>query len=194
MVERSIYNMVTSIIGAVLTIPLFVLGIIFNALEHDILGIVLSSIFYTFIIIHFIFNSIYYAKEESTSKIVLYRLSKIITDIYTTLVCINFVLYLTGPMKWILFAYLITTTITEILLDSFDKLTELKYLLSAIKGFIGIFTILLLYNAGFLFMIGLLSILICYISPLLGNIIKNKIILSFDLLALILFGIFYIFI
>ena len=68
MVEKSNYNMIMSIMAAIITIPLLVLGIVF---QNNTLTIVLMSIYYFLFIIHFILNSIYYKTTNKAVDIVI---------------------------------------------------------------------------------------------------------------------------
>ena len=191
MKEKSIYNMIISIISASLVIPIMVLGIIFS---KNTLSTVLECIYLPILISYLVIKSIYFAKSESTSKEVLKRLSKCILDVVTTLIVVEFTLLLHTPFKWILFSILLLICILELLLDSINKLVEVKYLLSVIKIALFIFALISNYLFSFISICILLAIFIEYISNLLGSILNNKTLLSFEIIAIILFGVFLIFI
>ena len=184
---KSKYNSIMSIIGGCTSIVLLILGIVFRSLNNDILGVVLSSIFYLFIILYFIFNSIYYG----TGKSALYRLANVSSSIFTTIILIYFILNYDSVAKWILFGLVLFSLVFEILFDSFDKLFEFKYLYSSIKLMIIVFLFISFYK-DILLLIGIMACLIYYFSRLLGRVLKNKYILSFDYISLIIFGIFYL--
>lgn len=192
MKEKNIYNMTISILNATICVTFLTLGIVFKAIRGDALGIIFTSIIYTTLITNYILKAIFYFKNQSTSKKVIYRLSKITTDIYSCLICIYFLMLLDTYLKWVMFSLVCTILITEILLDSFDKLTEIRYLLFAIIYFIVIFNILSIYSLDMLVGICVLSLLIDYTSNFLGRITNNKIILSFEIISVILFGLFFI--
>ncbi len=192
MKQRNLYNMIISIINSSLSLVFLTLGVIFKALKGDTLGIIFTSIIYAILITNYIFKAIFYFKNESTSKKVFYRLSKITTDIYSCLISIYFILLLDNNLKWVLFGLICAILISEILLDAFDKLTEIRYLLFAIVYFIVIFNILSLYTLDILVGMSILSLLIDYISNFLGRITNNKIILSFELISVIMFGLFFL--
>lgn len=184
--------MTISILNATICVTFLTLGIVFKAIRGDALGIIFTSIIYTTLITNYILKAIFYFKNQSTSKKVIYRLSKITTDIYSCLICIYFLMLLDTYLKWVMFSLVCTILITEILLDSFDKLTEIRYLLFAIIYFIVIFNILSIYSLDMLVGICVLSLLIDYTSNFLGRITNNKIILSFEIISVILFGLFFI--
>lgn len=190
MKEKSIYNMIMSIITAIIIIPILVLGIIFQSIKGNHLTVILMSIYSAFMITYYILKSIYYGKEENKEP--LYRLSKVFLDVTTTLIIINFTLLLPTPNKWILFGCLIFFNIIEIILDSMNKALEIKYLIASLKAFIMIYLLFMLYQFNILIMLEIISIIILFFSNILGNVLKNKLILSFDLLSVVLFGIFLI--
>ena len=189
MKERSIFNMVIAIITAAIIIPLTVTAIVHHA-HQSVLSVIFISIYYPVLLTHFILKAIYYGMDEGATKTVLFRLSKVFLDVSTSLIVVHFTLLMKSPIQWVLFAGICTSLIAEILLDSFDQLTEIKYLLSAVKAFVFIFILLTLYPINFLFAMILGSTLLLYCSNLLGRILKNKIILSFEIISILLFGIF----
>ena len=189
MKEKSIFNMVLSIISSVIIIPLMVLGIIFS---RDSLTTTFMCFYYPVLMVYYIFKSIYFGKNESTSKTVMYRLSNVFMNLGTTLIVMNFTLYLKNPYNWLLFSYLLVSLILETIIDSLEQGLELKYLLSGMKAFILIFTLLSIYNGIGLLSLAFLAILICYICDLLGKILQNKLLLSFEIISLVIFGIFLI--
>ena len=65
MEERSIYNMVMSIITGAFMIPVLILGIIF---QKGALSTTMICIYCSLLMIHFILKSIYYGKDESDGK------------------------------------------------------------------------------------------------------------------------------
>lgn len=184
--------MIISIINSSLSLVFLTLGVIFKALKGNTLGIIFTSIIYIILITNYIFKAIFYFKNESISKKVFYRLSKVTTDIYSSLISIYFILLLDNNLKWVLFGFICVILISEILLDAFDKQTEIRYLLFAIVYFIVIFNILNLYSLDILVGMSILSLLIDYISNFLGRITNNKIILSFELISVIMFGLFFL--
>ena len=194
MKDRSIYNMIISIITAVLVIPFLVLGIIHHTMNHNTLTIILLSIYYPLMIIYFILKSIGYGMEGERNKEGINRVAKSFLDVVILLIIINFTLLLATPIKWIIFGGVIALTILEIIIDSCNKLIEIKYLLDLIKAFVFIFILIHLYAINGIVGMASLSITILYFSSLLGNLLNNKIILSFDLLSMTLFGLFLIFI
>lgn len=194
MKDRSIYNMIISIITAVLVIPFLVLGIIHHTMSQNTLTVILLSIYYPLMIIYFILKSIGYGMEEERKKEVINRVSKSFLDVVVLLIMINFILLLTTPIKWIIFGGTIIITILEIIIDSCNKFIEIKYLLDLIKAFVFLFILIHLYEINGIVGMEALSITILYFSSLLGNLLNNKIILSFDLLSMTLFGLFLIFI
>jgi len=186
---KSSYNLVMSILGSVFTFIFLVLSIVFHGIEKDALTITFSSIFYVFIIGYFILNSIYYGSGNST----LHRLGNITSSIFTTLILIYFLLLYNNYSKWIFIGIYLLFLVFEILLDSFDKLIELKYLLVGFKLTL-ILYLFVNYYSNIILLLGISSVILYFVSRLLGKILNNKIILSYDIISLIIFGIFYIFI
>lgn len=186
---KSKYNFVMSILGGVSAFVLLILSIIFHSISKDTLGVVFSSLFYSFIIIYFIFNSIHYSSGSTP----LYRLGNITSSIFTTLILIYFILNYNSIGRWILLGLVLFLLIIEILLDSFDKLIEFKYLYSSIKLMIILFLFVSFYK-DIILLLGTMSVVIYYFSRLLGRVLKNKYVLSFDVISLLIFGIFYLFI
>ena len=185
---KSNYNMVMSIIGGFISIVFLILSIIFSAINSNVLGIIFSSIFYLFIIAYFIINSIYYGCGSNA----LYRFSNILVSIFTSLILIYFTLNYDSFSKWILFGFICLFLILEILLDSFDNLIEIKYLFEGIKLSLIIYLFVCFY-CNFVLLLGISSVVLFFFSRLLGKVLKNKIILSYDIISLIIFGIFFLF-
>ena len=191
MEERSIYNLVMSIIAGALMIPVLVLGIIF---QKGALATTMICIYCGLGIIHFILKSIYYGKDESDGKEVFYRLSRTILILATTLIMIHFVLLLSPSWKWILMGSLIGVGVLEIIIESLQKGTEMNALLSGCRILLWFWIIYTLYTFNFPVLLGLSSAMILYFSHLFGMSFQNILVLSFDLLSVILFGLFIIFI
>ena len=191
MKKQSIYNMVMAIITAVIIIPLFVLGIIFT---KNTLSVVLMCIYYPVLILHFILKACFYGKDESTSKEAMYRLSRCFLLVSLTLIGTQFILNLTASWKWVLFACITGVGGLEIILESIQKGIEVNVLLGGIKLFLWIWILSNTYTFSFPVMLGVLSPVIGYFSSLLGKTLENKLVLSFDMIAVILFGLFIIFI
>ena len=202
--EQSNYNMVISIITAVLIVPIMVLSLIF---QNNTLTRVLLSIYGGLGITYYILKSIMYHKDESTSKIVLDRLSNSIFDVVSLLVIINFCLLLPNSFKWILFGLLIfeCPSITQSPLSFKTGLFKICSIapisssavlstnsVSASKVITLIFILLYLYPISVVLGLGIVSIIGFYINHLLGRLLQNKLILSFDLTSIIIFGIFLI--
>ena len=188
MEERSIYNMVTSIVSAAIMVAMLVLGIIFSS---SALTTIFICIYDGILIAHFILQSIYHGKEEE--KEVFYRLSRATLILATTLIMIHFVLLLTPSWKWILMGVLIGVGVLEIVIESLQKGIEMNYLLSGSRILLWFWVIYTLYTFNFNVLLGTLAALILYFSQLFGNAFQNKMVLSFDMISVILFGLFIIF-
>ena len=104
----------------------------------------------------------------------------------------SFLLTTTNPAKWVIFGFLIAFTLIEAVLDSINKGLEVKYLITLLKAFLFLFTAITLNASISLILVLILSMLLGFISDLLGNYLENKIILSYEIISLILFGIFLI--
>ena len=185
MEEKSIYNMIISMINIIVMIPLMILGIIFQ--KNSVLWI---SLFYPVLIASYIIKSISYGKDTFISRDILSRIADTLLDGGVALCLILFIMLLSHPIKWILLAAVITITVLEIIIDSIQKGLEIKYLLSGLLSSILIAIIIYLTNNIVLLWLSLTAIVLFYLSHVLGKILENKIILSFDLISMILFGIF----
>ena len=186
---KSIYNMVISILGASFSFLLGIIGIIFNGIHHNSLGVIFCSLYTLFMILYYIFQSISFYDED---RVVFYRLSKVFCSIFTTLITIYLLMLFPLFYKWILLAFMLLFLVFEIILDSIGKIKELKYLLSGIKLFIVIFLLVNL-SSNFLLLLGIFATSLFYISNILGEVLQNKIIMSFSLLSVLIFGIIIIF-
>ena len=190
MKNRNICNMITSIITGSVIIPLLVLGIIYT---NNTLSKILLCIYYPILIICYILKSIFYGMKESVGKEVLYRISNSVLDVATVLITVSFSLLLPNPYRWIVMGILCFIGVLEVLLDSIKKLVEGKFLLSAIKGILFISILIFLYPVNFIVELGLFSALLFYASNVLGKVLDNKIILSSEIIGIVLYGIFIIF-
>lgn len=189
MEERSTTNMVLSILSSIIVIVLMILSIIF---QRKIQSIIFISLFYTFLITHFILNSIMYGTEDDDKREVLSRISRNFLITATSIISIYLILLLKSNYKWILFITVIVLSILFIIFTSINKLNIIRYILSGIIVFTTIFVLSYLkLNIGLKY-ISMISIILLYLIELLGNILKNKVVLSLDIISLILFGIFLI--
>lgn len=192
MEEKSTYNMIISIISSVIVVVMIVLGIIFQAFKRNTLGIIFESIFYTSLLVYFILNSIKYGTYNDNKRSVLDRISTSFLYLSTSLITIYIVLLLNNPCKWILFSTICIITLLLIVFSSTNLFKIIRYLLSGILVFTNIFVLINLNINMSLEYITIISILLLYLSLLLGRTLNNKIVLSLDIVSLILFGIFYI--
>ena len=187
---KSIYNMVMSILEASFSFILGILGIIFSGIHHNSLGVIFISIYTMFMILHFIFKAISFSDED---RVVSYRLSKVNLSIFTTLITIYLLMLFPLFYKWILLGFVLLFLIFEIILDSIGNGLEIKYLFSTIKLFLVIFLLINL-TSNFLLLLGIFSVLLFYFSNLLGEVLHNKLIMSFSIISLLIYGILIIFI
>ena len=185
MEEKSIYNMIISIITVLALIPLMILGIIMQKK-----GIIWISICYPILIASYIIKSISYGNDTFISRNVLSRIADTLLDTGIAILLILFIMLISHPIKWILLAMVLVFMIIEIVIDSIQKGIEIKYLLSGILASILIGIIDSMTSHIILLWLSSISIIIFYLSHLLGKVLENKIIISFDLLSIILFGIF----
>ena len=184
--------MIMSIISSVVIIPLLTIGVVSNVIQKNSLGIIFQSIYYTILIIYFIMQSIYYTKNNNTTKRVLKKINKSFLHTFITLIMIYYTLLINEPYKWIIFASIILINILIIIFNSIGIFNMINNILNGILLLTIIFLILYIYGFNFLSFLGLISIILFYTSSLLGEIFNNKIILSFDIISLIIFGIFSI--
>lgn len=190
--DKSTYNMVVSIINAALSLLLLALVIVFQAIKKNTLGIIFMSIIYSIMLSSHIFKSIFYAKKDSLSKKVLHKLSLVTTTTYISLMAIYFLLKTESSIKWIIIGIIISILIIGVVFDSINKFKEIKYLLLFITYLVLIFTFYNIYRTNTLFYLLLLSIIIESSSNLLGNLLKNKTILSFEIISVVLYGIIFV--
>ena len=190
--DKSIYNMIVSIITTT-TIPvLLVLTVIFQAIKGNVLGVVFLPIFFVFLISYFVIKAIYYGYDDSSGKEVFYRISNVLFELSLSVVYTYFVLTICGYSKWILFGFGLLLIIINIFFSSFNILDEIKYLLFLFIIYIMSYSFISICGFNFISIIGISSIVFLYITSILGKILKNKIILSFDLLSVLSFGLFLI--
>ena len=192
--EKSIFNLTTSIINASCSLIFLILVVIFQAIKNNILGVIFLSIFFFTLIIYYILKSIYYGLDNSDSKDLMYKISDIFKYISIIILTIYFILNLDFGIKWILFGIVCFLGLFYIFISIFDSLKILKYIFGFILLLINLFLILNIYNINILFYIIFLSIIVYYISNLIGELLNNKLILSLDFVSIILLGIFLIFI
>lgn len=189
MKNRSIYNMIMSIISGVSSLVLMILSIVFLSIKKDCLGVTLSSIYYPLLVVYFIIKSIYYGQDNSKSKRILNIISKILFSIIIILISTQIILRLNTPFSWILFSLMILLCISSLLFDIF-KINIIKYILITIITFIILAATILIFNINSILL--LISIFLLYISIVFGEIFENKLLLSFSLPSIILFGLFLI--
>lgn len=189
MKNRSIYNMIMSIISSVSSLVLMILSIVFLSIKKDCLGVTLSSIYYPLLVVCFIIKSIYYGQDNSKSKRILNIISKILFSIIIILISTQIILRLNTPFSWIIFSLMILLCISSLLFDIF-KINIIKYILITIITFIILAATILIFNINSILL--LISIFLLYISIVFGEIFENKLLLSFSLPSIILFGLFLI--
>ena len=177
-----------SILSAIFVLPLLTLGIIFNALNNNILGIIFQSIFYPFIITYFILRAIYYKNNNE----VINRISKAIMNLFITLIMIYFTLLIKETYKWIIFSSIILTNILLIVFNSTNILKITNHILNGLLLLTFIYILIILYNFNIISFLGSISIILFYVSNILEDILKTKNIMIASSISLIIFGIFYI--
>ncbi len=189
---KSIYNMIISIINASI-LPIFLtLSIITQTIKNNTLGIIFISISYSLLLTYFILKAIYYFKEESESKRVLYRISNTFIDSFIMMILIYLILHYKMKLQWILLGGVIGITILEIILDSIEKQNLIKQTIS-ISKFILLIGLGINHFNRMLLILVITSIIIYGISSILGKKFNNKYLLSLELVFNILFGLFLIF-
>ncbi len=187
--EKSIYNRIISIFSSIATIVLMTLIIIFQSLKHN--SIVFLILLFVTIFIYFILKSIYTGKDNNEA---LRRLSESFKDLSLVLVSIFILLMLNNLFKWILFSFVIVLGILLIIINSINKQIEIKYVFETlILLMVNVITINIVGN-NYLYYLMLGSNVSFIISDIVGTITKNKILNSFDIISLILLGLFFIFI
>ena len=187
--KKSIYNKIISIISSVIAIVLIILIIIFQALKNN--NIVFQIITYLLIFIYYILKSIYMSINNNE---IIRRIAESFKDVNIVLVSIFIILYLSTSFKWILFSIVIVIGILLILINTFNKQIEIKYVLETIiLLMVNIITINIVGN-NYLYYLMLSSNVSFIISDIVGKITNNNILISFDIISLILLGLFFIFI
>ena len=110
-------------------------------------------------------------------------------SIIIILISTQIILRLNTPFSWILFSLMILLCISSLLFDIF-KINIIKYILITIITFIILAATILIFNINSILL--LISIFLLYISIVFGEIFENKLLLSFSLPSIILFGLFLI--
>lgn len=192
--NRSIYNMIISIITAVLLIPLLILGIIHNVSLENVIGIVLLPIIYLSLGVALILKSIDYATASYSKDTVLERISNSFILFSVSLICINFTLLLNNAVSWILFSAICLLGILEIVFSAINVLKEVRYLM-VIANIVILFSVLYtLQGINIVTMLSAIAMSGCLLCHILGKELNNKYILSFEKIFIIIFGIILIFI
>ena len=85
MKDRNITNMITSIISVVMTI-VFIPLIIVRYVNVSKLGVIFLSIGYSVLLVYFILKSIYFGIENEKAKCILYRIFRVLIDVFFCLI------------------------------------------------------------------------------------------------------------
>ena len=185
--DKSIYNRIISIFNCIITIVLMTLVIIFKSINHNNL-LYLIFLFLT-IFTYFILKSIYIGKEESET---LRRVTESFKDTSLILTSIYIIMKFATPFKWILFSFVILLGILLVVINSINKQIEIKYVFETIIILmVNIITLNIVGN-NYLYYLMLSSNVSFIISDIVGKITNNKILISFDIVSLILLGLFFI--
>lgn len=191
MKNKSIYNMIITIIQSVVSIVLMVLAVIFLSIKNDSIGIILMSITFPIIISYSILKTIFYGLEQETPKSILDIICFALSQIITVLISTYIVLKLNNSLSWIAFSVVIVISIITIFFKIFDISEDTSYILSTINTFLLIIVTCYIYSFNLITSLFLLSISLSHIS-MIGNRINNKLLMSINLLSILLFGLFLI--
>ena len=190
--KQSIYNRVISILNTIITPTLLILIIIFQSIKSNSFNVVFLPIVFTSIFVYFLLKGIYIGKDEYSNKEGIRRVCESFKDVSLVLLSIVLILNLETSFKWILFSLVIVLGILLIVISSVNKQIELKYVFEIIIILmINIITLNLVGNS-YLYYLMFSSNMAFIISDLVGTITKNKILVSFDIISLILLGLFFI--
>lgn len=190
MTDKSIFKMVTSIISASINSVFMPLVIVFYTLYYDSLSIVLVTLFYSFIIPYFIIKAIYSILSLGTCKNILKRIKNVLLDISLCLIISHFLLYSFDLIRWIVFGIVVSISLFNIFIDSFDKLRFVKKILLSIIFLILLITLFSTFYYTLFVLLGIIGFSLLYI----GNIFNKSLFSLFDIFASILIGLFILFI
>ena len=186
MKDRNITNMITSIISVVMTI-VFIPLIIVRYVNVSKLGV--NSV----LLVYFILKSIYFGIENEKAKCILYRIFRVLIDVFFCLILSYFCLSSSIHIKWVLFGIVCFFTIFNMICSAFNSLNVVRWILQGIM--IESFLYLILdFKSNIVILIGCTSVLLFYIANIAGNATNNKLLLSSDIVSTILFGLFLLFI
>lgn len=192
MKDRNITNMITSIISVVMTI-VFIPLIIVRYVNVSKLGVIFLSIGYSVLLVYFILKSIYFGIENEKAKCILYRIFRVLIDVFFCLILSYFCLSSSICIKWVLFGLVCFFTIFNMICSAFNSLNVVRWILQGIL--IESFLYLILdFKSNIVILIGCTSVLLFYIANIAGNATNNKLLLSSDIVSTILFGLFLLFI
>lgn len=185
-----ILNMVLVIIESVIAVVFLTLGIIFQSIKGNILTIVLTSITLVVMIGYFVIKAIYYGINDSISKRVMKRIWEGLGIFSSLLVLINIILNLSFIIKWWLFGIACLLGIILLVFNSLKILERVRLILCSILlciflgcGFVLFGNDILFYVLGG-FTIGYFII----------SFVDNSVVDAFEIIPLVLLGIFLIFI
>ena len=191
--DRNITNMITSILSAVITAT-FIPLLIIKFISVSKLGVILFSIGYSFLLVYFILKSIYFGINNETGKDVLFRIFRVFLDIFLCLIFCYFSLSINYNIKWIFFGIVCAFTLFNIFNSIFDSLNIVRWIIHGIIICLFLFIILSSFRFNLIVFMGCGSLILFYIGNIVGKITNNKILLSSDIVSVILFGLFLLFI
>ena len=193
MKDRNVSNMITSIISAVITCAVIPLLIVKYAVTSK-LGVILLSIGYPFLLVYFILKSVYFGLNNDKAKEVLFRIYRVFIDLFIGLVISYFSLSIDGNIRWVIFGIICLFTIFNMFSSIFDSLNIVRWILQAIMMILLIYIVLGLFSFNIIIFLGIISSVLFFVGNTIGRITNNKILLSSDIVSVILFSLFLLFI
>lgn len=192
MKDKNITNMITSIISAVITM-IFIPLIIIRYIGISMLGVIFFSVGYSILLAYFILKSIYYGIYNLKVREVLRRIISVFIDVFFLLILCYFCLSLDSYLKWIIFGVMCCLSLFNIFSSIFSCFNTVSYILHLMLILLFIYLILGSKSSVEVLM-GISSVLIFFIGNIVGRITNNKLFLSSDIISVILFGLFLLFI
>lgn len=185
-----VINMVLDIIGAVVAVAFLALGIVFQSIEGNVLAIIFTSLILVNIIGYFVIKAIYYGTNNTYLEGILKRIWEGLGIFFYSLILIDIILNLNINIKWWLFGIACLLGILLLIFNSIKILDKCRLIIWTI--------ILCIYlGIGFIFLgNSILFYILCgfAIGYFIIFLIDNWILDVFELIPIILLGIFLIFI
>ena len=139
-----------------------------------------------------ILKSIYYPQTSHVPRNILSLISDIMLNIFICLITIYNILNIDSNIKWFLLGVICFLTIISIVIEFANNLLIHKIIVS-ITVMIALYTILIIYPFNIVIYMGVISIVLYYIITITSD-TKNNYLNTIEIIPLLLFSLFLLFI